>query len=310
MTRHRFAPAALLALLLFGCSLVSVPAAAQQPSAAAIAAVTQDPPADPAHPATMVEWSIPTHGAKMNAALYLASGQGQHGLVILLHGFAGYERNFDVAQSIRRAGWDALVFHYRGSWGSPGDFSFANAMQDTEAAIAYVRSPAVTSKYGIDPRRIVLLGHSMGGFMAAYAASHDPQIAGAILLAAWNIGATPLAKADARNKTVAEFATEMGPLRGCTPESLVQEIAAHAKAWDYTSFAPTLKKVPVLIVSTNDELRAANEALQAALQNAGDAHLDYRHFETDHGFSDKRIALQLAVVDWLGNLQGSANPQH
>jgi hypothetical protein len=34
-----------------------------------------------------------------------------------LHGFPGNERNFDVAQALRRAGYAALVFHYRGSWG-------------------------------------------------------------------------------------------------------------------------------------------------------------------------------------------------
>ena len=250
----------------------------------------------------MVEWAVPSHGANLNAVLYLASGPGPPGVVILLHGFPGYERNFDVAQSIRRAGWDALIFHYRGAWGSPGDFSFSNSMEDTDAAIAYVRSPEVVRKYAIDPKRIVLLGHSMGGFMAAHAAAHDPQLAGVILLAAWNIGTTPLTNADAKKKTIAEFATEMGPLHGCTPEGLVREIEQNAKSWDYATYASSLKSLPILVVSTNDDLRPVNEALYAALQKADDTRAKYAHFDTDHGFSDKRIALQLAVVEWLNGL--------
>ena len=44
--------------------------------------------------------------------------------VILLHGFPGNERNLDLAQAIRRSGWNAVFFHYRGAWGSGGVFSF------------------------------------------------------------------------------------------------------------------------------------------------------------------------------------------
>jgi uncharacterized protein len=268
----------------------------------ALAAVTQDPPADASHPASMVEFAIPSHGANLNGVLYLASGKGPHGLVILLHGFPGYERNLDVAQSVRRAGWDALVFHYRGAWGSPGDFSFANSMQDTEAAVAYMRSAAVTSKYAIDPKRIVLLGHSMGGFMASYAASRDPQIAGVILLAAWNIGSTPMTNPDMRKQAVTGFVDELRPLHGATAEGLVEEIEHNPKAWDYIAYAPALKTLPVFVVSTNDDLRQSNEAFYAALQKAGATRAKYAHFDTDHGFSDKRIALQTAVVEWLGSL--------
>ncbi|MFD3266336.1 hypothetical protein [Phenylobacterium ferrooxidans] len=32
----------------------------------------------------------------------------------------GNEKNLDLAQAVRRAGWNAAAFNYRGSWGSPG----------------------------------------------------------------------------------------------------------------------------------------------------------------------------------------------
>jgi len=36
----------------------------------------------------------------------------------LLHGLPGYESSGDLAQSIRRAGWNVVFFHYRGTWGT------------------------------------------------------------------------------------------------------------------------------------------------------------------------------------------------
>ena len=278
--------------------LLGVSGFAQLPSDAA---VTQDPP-ESTNPPSMEEWSVPSHGVKMNAVLYLAGGEGEHGLVILLHGFPGYERNFDLAQSIRRAGWHVLVFHYRGAWGSPGDFSFSNAMQDTEAAIAYARSPEVVSKFHIDSKRIVLIGHSMGGFMAAYAGSRDAQVLGIGMLAAWNIGGHGSLTPEEKKKRIAGFEAEQGPLHGCTAEGLVEEIVQHATEWDYTKYAPALKSRSVLIISTNDGLRPANEAMDASLRKAGSSQTKYAHMETDHGFSGKRIALQKAVVEWLATL--------
>jgi pimeloyl-ACP methyl ester carboxylesterase len=286
-----------LSLLLI-VMLLGVPGFAQAPAATAI---SQDPP-DSANPPSMEEWSVPSHGVKMNAVLYLAGGDGRHGLVILLHGFPGYERNFDLAQSMRRAGWDVLVFHYRGAWGSPGDFSFANAMQDTEAAVEYARSPEVASKFHIDPRRIVLIGHSMGGFMAAYAGSRDPRILGVAMLAAWNIGADGSLPPEARKKRIAGMEEERGPLHGCTAEGLMNEIVRHATEWDYTKYAPSLKSRSVLIISTNDMLRSANEGMDAALRRAGSSQTKYVHLETDHGFSSKRIALQQVLLEWLATL--------
>src|SRR3982750_3357486 len=90
--------------------------------------------------------------------------------------FPGNERNLDLAQDMRRAGWDVLFFNYRGSWGTPGDFSFSHSMEDVAAAVAYLRQPENAKRLRLDPSRIVLVGHSMGGFMAVEGAGADPAI--------------------------------------------------------------------------------------------------------------------------------------
>src|SRR6201996_2022579 len=138
--------------------------------------------------ASMETMQIPSHGSSMNALVYVAAGAGPHPAVILLHGFPGNERNLDLAQDMRRAGWDVLYFNYRGTWGSPGDFSFTHGIEDVGAAVEYIRLPMMSQILRLDPSRVVLIGHSMGGFMAVEAAAADPTIAGVGLLSADDIG--------------------------------------------------------------------------------------------------------------------------
>ena len=130
------------------------------------------------YPASMQSFQIPSHGSELNAFVYVAAGAGPHPAVVLLHGFPGNERNLDLAQDIRRAGWDVLYFDYRGSWGSAGDFSFAHGIEDTAAAVDYLRSPTMARILRLDPSRIVLIGHSLGGFMAVQDAAADSGIIG------------------------------------------------------------------------------------------------------------------------------------
>src|SRR6201995_4594811 len=164
--------------------------AQSSPPAAGIA----DPPADKAHPAAMVYVRVPSHGALMNGVMYTASGPGPHSTVLLFHGFPGNEQNLDLAQAMRRAGFNVLTLHYRGSWGTPGKFSFGNALEDSDVALAWLRDAATVSKYNLDPRRIFVAGHSMGGMMAASATAHDPRVAGLVMISAWDIGGAGAAR--------------------------------------------------------------------------------------------------------------------
>src|SRR5580698_3327020 len=151
-------------------------------------AITSDPAPDKTNPAGMQAFQLPSRGALLNAIVYVAAGAGPHPVVILLHGFPGNEKNLDLAQAIRRDGWDVLYFDYRGSWGSPGDFSFTHCIEDTQAAIAYRRDAANAKKLRSDPAYIVLVGHSMGGFMARYVGAQDPAIKAVGLISAADMG--------------------------------------------------------------------------------------------------------------------------
>lgn len=292
--------------LLFLLSFVPAVFAQSQRVAAAIAS---DPAPDKENPASMATVQVPSHGALLNGIVYVAAGAGPHPVVVLLHGFPGNERNLDLAQAIRRAGWDVLYFNYRGSWGTLGDFSFTRAIEDTQAAIAFLRDSATAKKLRADSSRIVLIGHSMGGFMASFGAAQDPAIQAIGMISAWDIGREGLAalkpgNEEAAVKPLAASLAENGlsPLAGCTAESLAREILANRSRWDFVDYAGKIAPRPVLITTSDDGLAASEGALADALRKAGDANVKLVHMSTDHGYSDHRIALETAVIEWLESL--------
>jgi len=300
MRPHFFLASALL------CASFPLPLHAQQLPAA----ITTDPPPDKAYPAAMESFQIPSHGAMLNALAYIAEGAGPHPVVLLLHGFPGNEKNLDLAQAIRRDGWDVVYFDYRGSWGSPGDFSFTHSIEDTQSAIAYLRDAAHAKKLRSDAAYIVLIGHSMGGFMARYAGAQDPAIKAVGLISAADMGVDkmqslkPAQEKEATARLAAHFAAEgMAPLAGCTPESLAKEIIANAAVWNVPNLAPKLASRPVLVITSDDGLAPSNDAFVAALHKGGATDISTVHLTTDHSYSDQRIALEKAVLEALEHLQ-------
>jgi pimeloyl-ACP methyl ester carboxylesterase len=281
--------------MILALALISVPVSAAPYARAAIA----DPPRDARYPSKNQQLLIPSHGVGMNALLFEASGKGPHRTVILMHGLPGNERNLDLAQAIRRAGWDVLTFTYRGAWGSPGDFSIANAMDDTRAALNFARSPEA-AKVGIDGRHIVLAGHSMGGATAAITAAGDRRLDGLILLDAWNIAA------DARKTPRAELLAGLddfgNSLHGASPQSTADEILGSGR-WDLVAVAPRLARVPILTVTALHAGAADNRPVTAALRKAGNRRVTAVEMDTDHPFSDHRIALASTVIRWLQGLR-------
>ena len=291
-------------------TLLLLVAFAAAPLLAQNAAIAADPPPDAAHPAAMEAFQLPSHGALLNALVYVASGAGPHPTVVLLHGFPGNEKNLDVAQAMRRAGWNVLYFDYRGSWGSPGDFSFTHCLEDTEAAVAWLRIPANAARVRSDSKKIVLAGHSMGGFMALEIGARDPDISGVIAISGADFGLTQLAAtpADRRSSYPAEAAKHlaaegMAPLAGTSPQTLAREIVTHAGMWSFSTLAPGLSRHPLLVITSDDGLRGPAEALAAATQKAGGQSVTVAHFPDDHSYSDHRIALEEAVLAGLAKMQ-------
>jgi pimeloyl-ACP methyl ester carboxylesterase len=262
------------------------------------APIFTDPPADAAHPAKMAVLHIPSHGFSINGLIYEPSGAGPHPTLVICHGLPGNEKNLDLAQAVRRAGWNAVTFNYRGSWGSSGVFRFEQTLEDAAAVLTFLRDPANAKRLRIDTHRIAMAGHSMGGWVAAHTAAHDRELIGVILISAWNAGRP----SKSHKAAVAEMADNMESLAGVTPETMAAELESNAKTFGLENTAEGLTRAPLLALTANDGLAPDTDALVKAIEAKGGHNVKTIHVATDHSWSDRRIFLESTVIDWLATL--------
>ena len=294
---HRFVPliAAAFALALGG--------ATHAQSAAPIpAAICADPAPNAKFPARMETLHIPTGGVKINGVAYVAAGPGPHPTFVLMHGLPGIEKNLDLAQAVRRAGWNAITFNYRGSWGSPGTYSFAQNLQDADAVLAFLRDPANAKALNVDPRRIALGGHSMGGWVAVETTAHDKGLLGTVIISAGDLGNAGVGAKVARAQIVGFMESNREALAGVTGETMTDELAAHGAEWTFATAAPKLTHSRLLVLYGDDFVTADSVKLLAAIKAAGGDMVQSAHVPTDHSWSDHRIALEALVINWLQSL--------
>lgn len=270
---------------------------------ARIATASPLPAAD--HPAATRQMVIPSHGVMLYGIFYLAAGAGPHPTAILFHGFPGYEQNMDIAQDLRAHGWNVLVMHYRGSWGVKGNFSFEHSTEDADVQGSFVLDSENARKYGIDTHRVIVIGHSMGGFMAASAAAHNKAVAETVLISAWNPSADYNASRDRSEATaIAREARWLAqdnnllPLSGTSGEALSREIYEHHSSLDMNNLAPAIAPRPAFVITANEGLAPTDHAFAEALRKAGDGRVAERHWDTDHSYSGVRAELSNAIVEW------------
>lgn len=290
--------AQLVAAIAAGSTALAFPAQAAPPSDLPPAIYT-DPAPNAANPARMEVLHIPSGGVEINGVAYLASGKGPHPTVVICHGWPGNEKNLDLAQTLRRAGWNAITFNYRGAWGSPGAFRFAQNPQDAKAVLAFLRDPANAARLGVDPARIAMIGHSMGGWVTTLVASEDRGLIGAGLISAANMG---VMRGLDREGVVQMASENSEALSDTSPEQMAEELVARRAEFDFMRSASGLAGTPLLVLSSDDGLAPQTDALIDAVRKAGGERITAHYTATDHSWSDRRIELAARVINWLESL--------
>lgn len=265
---------------------------------------------DPNYKAKDAVVHIPTNGVKINGLMMLAAGKERHPTIILFHGVPGNEKNLDLAQAIRRAGWNVLTFNYRGSWGSPGNYSFVGNLKDAEAVLSFIRNPQIQKQFNINEKQIVLAGHSMGGWVVAMTAAQEQKkkskdIIGAIMFSAANMGGNAIIHPN-RDQTIQWMAEDNETLAGTNPEKMADEVIKNQKAFDMDQHASELKKLPLLMIYSDDPFAAGDIEFAQKVKAAGNNHSTLIHIPTDHSYADHRIALSETIINWLNQLSSQA----
>jgi len=262
----------------------------------------QDPEGfDADSPPLMIEVSIPSHGEMLTGTFYAAAGKELHPTIVTLHAFPGYEKNLDLAQSLRRIGYNVLYFDYRGIWGGPADFSVASGYQDAASAVSFAIDVDNAAELRIDRNNIILLGHSYGAVAALDVGAKHPDVRCIISLAPEDMTLMVSSAKDQRG--LARYTDNLRVVSGYSGQQLVDDLLAHKDEWAMTTTVKALGDKPYLLIGGSlDSNFDANEVARvlAAGEAAGATAISAMVIEGgDHSFSAKRIDLTLKVAAWL-----------
>lgn len=246
---------------------------------------------------------IPGKHGNILANFYVAGGEGNHPTVIICHGIPGNEQNQDLAQEFRRRGFNAMIFHYSGSWGSTGDYSLQNDLDDTEAILDFILNDET---YHCDKEKIYCVGHSLGGFVCGNVSAKRSEIKASTLLMACDIGGLPtiMEKNPEMEQVLKDsFNDWVRWLTNVTGDELLLEAKTNSEQYSLVSKADVLVNKPLLVINGSLDIYTPKEdhvqPLIDKIKELGGTKLKEVVYETDHSANDYRLELCDTVVSFF-----------
>ncbi|HLE30665.1 MAG TPA: GNAT family N-acetyltransferase [Anaerolineales bacterium] len=230
-----------------------------------------------------------SHGSRLMGAFFRAQADEPRPTALLLHGIPGVEKNYDLAYALRDAGWNVLTFHYRGCWGSEGEYTLPGIVDDIIVAIDYLSERA-----DVDKRRLAGVGLSLGGWGVVMAAARDERLRAVVSL-------NPLVDphtAPLSDTHAADFASMLHGITAAKAQ------AQWAMLTPLTRVARQLAGRPTLLLTGDaDELFPP-----AHIQPLADA-MPFAEWKripgASHTFNDHRAVVVHTVIDWLTSVFSS-----
>jgi len=235
---------------------------------------------------------------------------------VLLHGFpggrvgAGSPNTQSLVSSLAKSGYSVVRFNYIGSWANGGQFSWFGGVLDTEAVLRFLRTDEGRS-LGVDGSRIVLVGHSYGGWVALMTAARDPTVRCVATMASHNLGRGGQLMRDDQNLYQRRLALIEGPLRGLEPpiraesaKALADDAMGHAEEWDLTNHVEQLRSKQLIFVSAEQDVilpqRLYLQPLIDGLLRASAPNLRTAVVEgADHNFSQHGSQVNRMIENWI-----------
>ena len=218
------------------------------------------------------------NGKTLHAWFIPVPGNSAAPAVVVLHGWGGNAAlMLPLARPLHEAGF-AMLFVDARCHGASDEDSFASLprfAEDVEHAFAWL-----ATRSGVDPRRIALLGHSVGAGAVLLAASRMPQVAAVVSVAAFSHPAAMMRR---------WLATKRIPEKpiGRYILDYVQKTIGHR--FDDIAPVTTIARIrrPVLLVhGADDEVVPIDEAMQIYAMR-GDTPVELMTLTGDHeSFAD------------------------
>jgi len=231
-----------------------------------------------------------SEGELLIGVTYIGLGEGKKPTVLLLHGLPGLEKNVDIAYALREMGWNVLIPHYRGCWGSGGKYRFTGIPADVKNAITFMES-----KPYVDKEKIFLVGHSLGAWATIITTAQDKRIKGAIAIA----GGASQDEASNRRREHLEALIRQGFLKQLTPEEALDDWARMGRELAPQDWAEKISPRPLLLIGGEQDATVTPERVRAVFDRAKEPKKLVMMKDADHVFTLKRRELVETVTDWL-----------
>ena len=246
-------------------------------------------------------------GVDLHGWFFKAESEGPAATAILLHGFPGNPVDpLGLGAALADRGVHALAFNYSGTFDSGGVFSMEATQRDIAAALAFVRDPVNVERFGIDPGRLALGGHSYGGGMALTFASRHPDLRRVFALAPSDSAKIvrdmkEQPDLEARYRQVFAQLEEDGTVRMVAGQ--LDALMRDPSPWDLRLAAPRLAGRRIFIASGVDDLDTPLETevlpVYRQLKATDNAAVVLRTYPTDHSFAGVVEQVASDVAAWM-----------
>lgn len=217
-------------------------------------------------------------------------------LVVIFHGIPGTELNLDLAYALRENGFAVLAPNYNGCWGSKGDYRIEGIPGNIKTVLDFACEPEFVARAGIDPERICVVGHSLGGWAAFISPRISQRIRGIVAL-------DPLVDPNfAGEDDDAPFLQAFTiPLRGVTASQLAAGMRWAAKEWlPMDAIGDLGDRFFMLLCATGPDAIPLGPAMDllAKVRSFNPA-AEYWALNSDHSFISCRPLMRELVVDFI-----------
>ena len=256
-----------------------------------------------------IQITFESRDAVIRGLFYQASGRGPFPTVILCPGFPGNSTDvLGLGAIMRSEAINALVFNYHGTWGSEGNLTIPNSLEDVLSAIRYVKSSLAVRTFNIDTSDVTIIGYSFGGGLALLGSLSDTTIKRVIDIAGGDLSevARLMQNSEGYRRSIEDLLEQgisSSGFRSLNSKEMFTDVFMDMDKYDLVKHADVLSDKDILLIGGwYDQANTIEHhilPLFRALQQRGAKQLQIEVFPTDHSFKNVRDELAQRILSWL-----------